>query len=381
MNAAEHPVEDVPRVAHLMVSPALGGLEQCAALWCEYRNRRHPGSTCLVCLEPAAAGQAVISNAPHTCLYADRTRFPWDRHVVGRLQRFMGETRIDVMHSHNTAARQYAALAVRQRAVAHVYTDHGSNRYLTGPVNHLRLHFMRRHTDACIAVSGEAATRLALAVGDPPGTVPIIRNGITAAAPVTDCTILRAAVRAEWHVPAAGVILGWVGRLAPEKGVDRLIRTVARMPSPCMLVLIGEGSQRPDLETLCRTLKLTSRVRFAGAQPQARHLMRAFDLFVLPSRSEGLPLALLEAMAEGVPAAATDTGECRAVLDNGRAGILLPPNENDWPATLGRVLEPTHANDTWRRTACAARRIREHYSLEQTLTAYEAVYQTVLRQP
>jgi glycosyltransferase involved in cell wall biosynthesis len=117
-------------------------------------------------------------------------------------------------------------------------------------------------------------------------------------------------------------------------------------------------------------LGITDRVKFAGFRPDARRLLGAMDLFVLSSRSEGLSVGLLEAMAEGVPVAVTDVGANLEVIENGKAGIVLPADEAEWPAILAHAVR--HAEPV--KVSCAAERVRGRYAIDQTVDAYETLY-------
>lgn len=367
-------------VAHLILSPALGGLEQCASMWTTERNRRSPRkSTMLVCLEDIPENATGIRTRPDSVLHAIRSRFPWDREAVRQLRQYICEHNIQILHSHNTAARQYASLVRRTCDIRHVYTDHGTNPHLHGVINRLRLFYMHRRTDAWCAVSDQAATLIAASEHIPMDRINVVCNGISVSS--TSMTREREKermhLRAEWNIQTP-YVLGYVGRLSAEKGVDRLINAMPEITPDCTLVVIGDGAQRQNLLAQTKSLGLDSRIIFTGMCQQARQKMKAFDLFVLPSRSEGLPIALLEAMAEGCPSAATDTGACKTVLDNGKAGFILPPVENKWPAIINAMLKSTGSAEMQKTVNDAAGRIGTHYSLTQTLAAYEHIYQDVL---
>jgi glycosyltransferase involved in cell wall biosynthesis len=174
-------------------------------------------------------------------------------------------------------------------------------------------------------------------------------------------------------------VIGCVGRLAEVKGQDRLIEAFAAAfagEPGVVLQLVGDGPSRESLEALVQRLGLAGRVVFMGFRADARALMGAMDLVVLPSRSEGLSVALLEAMAEGVPVAATAVGDNACVLDEGRCGILLPVDETRWPEALAAVVKELRADEgVWRERVDAARaRVRDVYSLERTVKAYESLY-------
>ncbi len=364
-------MEGQPRVAHLVIALDHGGLERCALLWTQGRNRRAPGSTGVICLDRPGPLATLLPGDSVTCLAANRNRFAWDRSAVSRLRRHLRERDIRILHSHNTAARFYAALAVRHLPVRHLYTDHGTNRHLTGWSNRLRTAFMRRHTH-CYAAVSEPAARALLATGQTtPDALHLVSNGIPErTGPTHD-------LRQELGLPPDAFVLGFAGRLAPEKGLDRLLQVFPALPPDIHLVIIGDGPAATGLKWQCESLAGAGRIHFAGARMEARACLPAFDLFVLPSLSEGLPLALLEAMAEGVPVAATATGQCAQVLDGGALGLLLPPDAHTWPPLLAAERQAIRAGERAARCAAAQRRIAGTFSLDQTLDHYETLYRSL----
>ena len=382
-------MSDHPRVAHVVISLEHGGLEQCALQWCIARNQLYPHSTMIICLDDAGPLAETLTSGEIISLGANRHQFPWDRKAVASLRESITRNRIDVLHSHNTAARQYACLASRRGLSKHVYTDHSTNIYLAGILNRMRLAYMRRHTDSYTAVSKEAAEALALAEHIPTESIHVIRNGISIPAADLDGGEMAAKQRG---VSGDAFAIGYVGRLSHEKGVDRLIRAFSTLvraehtssspsafPLPdtdLQLVLVGDGPARAELETLTEDLGIGEHVTFTGAQLNARAVMSQFSLFVLPSRSEGLPLALLEAAAEGVPAMATDVGECTTVLDHGNLGSILPDSDGEWPGALAQEIAGVQSGAFQARTADAYRHVEANYSVKHTLSRYEDIYRS-----
>ena len=121
-----------------------------------------------------------------------------------------------------------------------------------------------------------------------------------------------------------GPVIGTVAALRAEKNVGRLIRAFHRatLDAPARLVIVGDGAERPELEALTATLGLINRVHFAGHVPQPDSLIRTFDIFAMSSDTEQMPISLLEAMAAGLPTAATDVGDIASMLpDAGRAFV------------------------------------------------------------
>jgi glycosyltransferase involved in cell wall biosynthesis len=206
-----------------------------------------------------------------------------------------------------------------------------------------------------------------------------------------------AEVRRLLGIPAEAFILGSVGRLAAVKGYDRLITALAALQklqasirreengssvdAECatnkgrryVLLLVGDGPERKLLEMLAQELGVADRVIIAGYQPDPAPYLNAMDMFILSSRSEGLSVALLEAMAAGVPVAVTDVGENSGVIDHGGCGVVLPDEEGKWAGVLATAVADRKHTDE--RVEAARKRVRERYSLSATLASYERVYQ------
>ena len=139
----------------------------------------------------------------------------------------------------------------------------------------------------------------------------------------------RAASRAELGLPDDEPMVVWTGRLDPVKGFEEMLtafRLVCRR-HPARLLLAGEGSYRRRVESLIRENALSDRVLMLGERSDVPALLKAADLFLFCSRTEGLPNALLEAMAAGLPIVATDVPGCRDLIADGERGLLVPAGE------------------------------------------------------
>ncbi len=366
-----------PRVAHVVISLVHGGLEHCAALWCGARNKRYLESTSIVCLDEPGPLAATLAEGSVRALRANRSRFPWDCRAVADLRHLLRSHAIDVVHSHNVAARQYAALA-RVPGVVHVNTEHGTNRHSRGMVNRLRYCYMRRRTDMVVAVSTGAANAFRAAFPVRDGELTVIENGVD-----TRCRVELSSteLRRRHGIPEGACLLGCVGRLSVEKGVDRLIDALGSIVSEraadspdWRLAVVGDGAELAMLQRRSEARGVLDRVHFVGAVPDAGAMMHMFDLLVIPSRSEGLPLVLLEAMVARVPILTTDVGENRAVIENGACGRLLPDAESRWPETIVRVLDEQRRGALRPVAERAGLRVAANYSLDRTLDRYETLY-------
>jgi glycosyltransferase involved in cell wall biosynthesis len=189
----------------------------------------------------------------------------------------------------------------------------------------------------------------------------------------------REAVRHELGAGAAETLVGVVARLTEQKGVADFLDAAARLADRpgWRAAIVGDGPERGDLDVRARRLGLGERCRFVGTRTDLGDLLAAFDLLVVPSRSEGLPYLVLEAMVAGTPLVATAVGGIPEVVVDGVHGVLVPPRD---PARLAAAMarcldDPGHA----RALAESARRhAAETLSPGAMLRAVGAVYAAVL---
>jgi glycosyltransferase involved in cell wall biosynthesis len=194
--------------------------------------------------------------------------------------------------------------------------------------------------------------------------------------------------------PAQEKVVIYIGRLAPEKGVDVLIDAWTLVSKSCedsILFVVGAGSEEETLKDQVRALNLQGSVRFLGQVDDVYPSLAVSDIFVLPSRAEGLPNALLEAMACGLPSVCSALGGCPDLiglgvgseglsveeLTVGESGLLVPPNKpHHLAAGILRLLEDERLRETLGQRA----RLKavEHYSLKTVATHYRSIYASIL---
>jgi glycosyltransferase involved in cell wall biosynthesis len=231
----------------------------------------------------------------------------------------------------------------------------------------LRLLLLRATTDVWVAVSEHTREVILAGTGI---ACRCIANGVS----VEKVGLSPSVAREELGLPS-GPVVGVVGRLSPEKGVDRLVEVMgAEALHGSVLAVIGEGEDRDRLETLARTIEAD--IRFCGSLKDARRYFPAFDLLVIPSRSEGLPMVLLEAMAEGVAVAVADVGGCAAVVEGG-CGWLLSESVCEWPQMLADALSQVRGERAAEQIAKARARVVDSYSAQRVVAEYEAIYESL----
>ena len=185
--------------------------------------------------------------------------------------------------------------------------------------------------------------------------------------------------RTEASVPQGEPILIWVGRLDPVKGFEEMIEGFALVAAkrPCRLWLVGEGPYHAAVQSLIRRFKLSNRVQLLGNRDDVPKLLKTADIFLLPSRTEGMPNALLEAMAAGLPVVTTDIPSCREVVQHEKTGLLVPVGE---PQEISKALLLCMGNQdlAQRLGRRAAAFVAKHYGRSDQIDRYRAVYRRIL---
>ena len=177
-------------------------------------------------------------------------------------------------------------------------------------------------------------------------------------------------------------MVGSLGRLHPQKGFSDLLTAFAqvrqRIPS-VRLFVAGDGELRDDLEAQARSLGMAAVVTFAGVRADVSEVLAALDVFVLPSLWEGMPNAVLEAMASGLPVVATAVGGTPEVVVDGVTGLLVPPQD---PGALAQAIGHLLRDPDLRRRMGRAgrRRVEEHFDVRETVRQVESLYETLLRE-
>jgi glycosyltransferase involved in cell wall biosynthesis len=308
-----------------------------------------------------------------------------DLRALLNLMRLMHTLQPDVIHANSSKAGLLATVAARLykksvRTPRVIFTAHGWAFNESRP-GWQKLIFAFFHavtaaaSDLIICVS-EAARKDAERLPFTKGKLHVIHNGVEEVV-----LIEKDAARAKL-APAPSPVLSfstWIGTLAelhPTKGLDVAIEAFARLASQfpdIALVLIGEGQQRNQLVELARARGLQDRIRFCGHMPHAATLLSAFDIFLFPSRSEGLGYAALEAGNASLPVVASRAGGIPEIIEDGISGLLVTPNDVDgFTNALASLL-----TDTERRTRLGEalhNRVHTSFSVQQMIENTLALY-------
>ncbi|HEX4405714.1 MAG TPA: glycosyltransferase [Polyangia bacterium] len=292
-----------------------------------------------------------------------------------RLARLFRRTKTDVVHTRNAEAFFYGCLGARLAGVrAVVHSEHG--RVLPdSPRRMAAQRWLLHATNAAFSVSRQLRADLITHLRVSEGRFEVIYNGV-------DVTRIAAADRdgARRALGAADgeIVIGSVGRLVSVKNYELLLRAFSRVSAPGRLVLIGDGPERAKLESLAAASGVADRTTFLGHREDVAELMVGLDVFVLPSRSEGMSNTLLEAMAAAVPTIASDVGGNREIVEDGRSGLLF--RSEDDAGLLDRLSRLVGDRERRAELGRAGReRVTRDFSMDAMIGKYEALYERVAR--
>lgn len=361
---------DPLRVAVVITELDAGGAERLLISLLRVFRDMPAGPECTVyCLEGPAPLAEEIERLGVRVVHLN-SRFRFDPRTIAALVRQLHRHPVDVIHAHLPRAGLVAGLVTRRLGLPFVYTEHNVRTPLTQWVARLgwRPLGVRPMT---VAVSEPAATAL------PSWLQPIvILNGV-------DCEGLRqhgaqpGALKRELGIPPEAPFLLNVAKLKAAKGQTvllRAMRTIAdAIPSAHLAIAGAESDAAQRVKDLRVELRLEQNVRLLGFRSDAVDLLRDADVFVLSSLREGLPIALLEAMALGVPSLVTDVGGCAEAIRHGIDGLVVAPDDPGALADAG--LKLLRDPELRRRMGeAAAGRAAEVFGIDGTARRYVDLY-------
>jgi glycosyltransferase involved in cell wall biosynthesis len=364
------------RIAHLIESDGPGGAERVVA---QLATALQAGGAVNVVFLPAngegwIAGQLEGSGVAIDYFHLTR---PVSPACVRSLDERFRRHRIEIAHSHEFSMAVYGACASRLAGIPHVITMHGGRYYAHRLRRRLALRAAVAVSGRTVAVSASLARDLSRNLCIAPSRIVTIPNGVRFTTPK------RVTLRDEMQLAPEDRLLVSVGNLYPVKGHEHLVDAVAllirRYPA-LHLAIAGRGELADALTQRAEARGLAGHVHLLGLRSEVAAILAAADMFVLPSLSEGLPLALLEAMFAGCPIVASDVGEVRTVLAHGGAGVLVPPGDSAMlAAALDSLLsDPPRARALGER---AAVRATAEYDASRMVRRYAALYDELLGGP
>ena len=276
-----------------------------------------------------------------------------DWRLFWKIAKLARAEKVGVIHTHNSTAHLYGAVAARLTRAHVLHTEHGKN--IGEETRYYRLNYIAaQFTDFTVAVSEKNAEIATRREGVDPRKLKVIPNGIR----IDRFTTPR-------HEP--GRCVGTVGRLVPEKNYPLLLRAVAGIRD-VNVVFVGDGPLRGELQK-----HAGPNVSFLGQRTDIAELLAGFDVFVLSSTTEGMSIALLEAMAAGCPIVVTAVGGNVELIQHMQTGLVVPPNDE---AALRNAMERLLSDRALaaRLGAAARAAVEKHYSVRAMTERYEQLW-------
>ncbi len=359
-------------VAHVLSSLAIGGGERVAL---ELAGGQTDAShrVIVVSLAPdgpdGPLGEAFDARGVPVRRVAKRPGL--DPTLALRLAALFRREGVRVVHTHNRLPLVYGAAAGRMAGAVVIHTRHGPGRGTTG--QRVLWRGAGRLLHAYVAVSPELLDLAKALRACNPAKLRVIENGIDVDRFDTSPDARRAA-REALGLPQDAFVIGAVGRLSPEKEFPWLVRTSAPLLGPDVrLVIVGGGAQEAAVRAQVSQHQVEPFVLLPGARNDVPRYVAAMDVFALSSSMEGLPLAVLEAMAAGLPVVATAVGGLPNLIDDGQTGFLVPPGDENAMRDRLRALraDPALARAVGQRGRALA---RARYSRDQMVHRYLTLY-------
>lgn len=362
-----------PAVAQIILSLGRGGLETMAtnlAVGLEKEGVR----SVLIALDEGGGLEATLESAGVEYVVLNGRRFR-DPTFHLDLARHLRRLNAQIVHTHMFAPLLHSLPAATLAGVKRVvHTEHSFEYLEPRPSLRRTLRWMSRATSAFTLVGERMVPFYVETVRVSPKRLQVITNGI-------DPERYRPAearekIRSELGLPPDTFVVGSAGRLAPEKNYAMLLRAAGHCRSEgtrMHVALFGDGVERAALGRLAAALGIEDSVSFLGWRSDLHRVLGGLDVFVLTSDSEGLPLALLEAMATGLPVVSTPVGDITRVVVEGRSGYFVP---NGDAHALARLLTELSSASSERKSMgdLGRRLIVEHHSHATMVRRYMNAY-------
>lgn len=301
-----------------------------------------------------------------------------DWRLISKLAKFIRKEKIDIVHTHGETPWFYSALAtkiVMTKSIKCITTIHGYGGGDRVEINDFRLwKFLSVLTKRIIVVADNLRTEM-VSVGFSPQKVKTILNGID-----LQGRIEKKPTRTDWGLTDKNFVIGIVARLSPIKNHQLLFKAFKKLVNAkpnTRLMIVGDGPERSVLENLAQELTLNDSIIFCGEQSQAQAFYQLFDVFVLPSLSEGVSISILEAMAAKVPVVASAVGGNCEIITDDENGLLFPSGNVD---ALLQHLENLYCSINLREKLItnSFNRVRDTFNIQVMIQQYLQLYKNVL---
>lgn len=353
---------------------AIGGLQQVVVNICRTINR-DKFDVSVLCLRALGEFVPEVEQMGIKVHFLPQKHNGTDYLSFLKVARILRHERIDVIHTHNTQPFVDGTIGALLSGVKTIiHTDHARDfpdkfRYM------LAEHVMSYFAYRVVGVSEHTSTNLINYEKISPKKVMTIENGIDGSR--FKIEIDKQGKRKELGIRNSGPIIGLGVRIAEQKGITYLLQAMPQVINvypDIKLIIVGDGELKDDLQRESAKLGTNKNVLFLGAKLDIPDLLKLFDIYVLPSLWEGLPMVLLEAMAAGCPIVATNVGGVSRVITDGENGLLVPSkNVEQLAEAVIKLLSDTNLRDRF--ANAGLKKFDEKFSADKMTRQYEILYQ------
>ncbi len=294
-----------------------------------------------------------------------------------QITRIIKENNIEIIHAHTRVTQVLACLLAKKAGIPYVTTCHG---FFKPRMFRRIFPCWGKH---CVAISEAVREHLVNDLGVKKKNITVVHNGVEIArfSPDKFSQAEKEQIKQDYRLQAQGPIIGTIARLSSVKGQQYLIlamKKVLEVNPAAQLLLVGDGPEKDKLVSQAAQLGIEDKVFFNPATLDTTAPLSIMDVFVFPSVSEGLGLAIIEAQAMGLPVVASDVGGIYTLVKDGVNGFLVRPKEPQALAEtiLNLLADKKLAKELGRR---AREQARQRFDLAQMVGGIEQVYQDILK--
>ena len=302
----------------------------------------------------------------------------FDLATIIKIRRYIKENRIKIIHTHNYKSSFYGWLASANLNVKRIVTCHNwlGDNFKMKFYKSIELMLFNRFNK--IVTVSDILLKEVLKEGVAVEKVRMVNNGIDLQRFRLD--IKNDDLRRQLGIKISDFVVGGVGRLVPEKGYHYLIEAIKKLTlqySSIKLLIIGDGPLESELRTQVKDLKLENNVKLLGLRNDIPVLLSSMDIFIMTSTNEGMPMALLEAMAMKKPVIATRVGAISKIISDGVNGLLIPPkNVDSTVAAVTYLLQNREKGSIFAEKGFES--VKNEYSSKKMTQHYAEIYDEIL---
>jgi len=369
------------RIGYITESYVMGGVERFTSSLINHLDKDEY-EVVLICRELSAV-DPLVEDVRERCQVIYRTELLDEKHGISSIARIwkmrnvLKKLHLDLLHGQILGGDggRWMLLAARLAGVPVILTIHLELKEEYSKCKKWLARNLERLASAYVCVSENGKQKLIVNAGMTPDLIFVIHNGVE----LKSSTISRFNTRSKLSIENDVVAIN-IARIEYIKGQDILLEAIAKLGGKApLLLLAGDGEDREKIETKARDIGLKDdKVRFLGFRNDIPDLLAASDFFILPSRTEGLPLSILEAMASNLPIIATSIGGIPELVKDKEHGFLIPPDDVDALAeAIGLLTENSDLRDKLGENC--AKQVEEHFSFDAMSKKYRELYEMISR--